>query len=54
MRKMGKADIKQEAMKKYRLYISYHGLRNAKKVLWECYKMLRDEENRRKELEKKK
>lgn len=54
MKRMSKPDIKQEAQKKYRLFISYFGLRNAKMIVWEVYKMFRDEENRRKKLEKKK
>lgn len=49
MRRMSKPDIKQEAAKKFMLYISYFGLRNGKMIAWQVYKLFRDEEKRRKE-----
>lgn len=53
MRRMSKPDIKQQAMKTYRQFISYFGLSNGKKIVWEIYKMFRDEGKRRKELKSK-
>lgn len=52
MKRMKPGDIKHEALIKYSLYISHFGLWNAKRIVWRMYKMLRDEEKRRKELEK--
>jgi hypothetical protein len=50
MKRMAKTEIKSRAKSTYDSFVSTYGARNAKDILFEAYKLVRAELNRRKKL----